>query len=69
MMKDLLADSLFHSTKGRYFSDTRVVGLDFIANLFRSGDSTSTLIHETVHAFDVRLDGWIIAIIPRFGDN
>lgn len=50
-MIDFLEDSLFHSTKGRYFSDTKVVGLDFISNLFRSGDSTSTLIHETVHTF------------------
>jgi len=50
-MNDFLANSVFHSTKGRYFTDTRVVGVDFIANLFREGDTISTQIHETGHVF------------------
>lgn len=51
MVKDFLSNSLFHSTKGRYFTDTKVVGVDFIANLFREGDTISTQIHETGHVF------------------
>ncbi len=41
----------YHSTRGRYFTDTKKVGLDFTGAMFSEDAGQSTLIHETTHAF------------------
>jgi hypothetical protein len=46
-----LQASWYHITKGQYFTDTQVVGIDFQSGMFDGKHSYATLVHETTHAF------------------